>query len=444
MGSTPVDRPVIAVLPFKNLSAEPDSDDFVEGLRGEIIRDLALVQGLQVLSSTSSFTSKDQPRNLRNIGERLGVNLIIEGSVLRAGRRLRIDAQLVQVASGAPVWAEQFDRELEDIFRIQDEISEAIVNKLRLTLGRDVRRQNTNADTYDWYLRGRALVDRSGVPNAQKAAELFEHAIASDPGFAPAHAGLATAYAFLTFPYRGIPYDAAFPIMRPAAVKALQLDPQLGEAHTAMGLVYALERDWVNAEQEFQQSIRLDPSRTQTFTSYSATTLMPLQKYDEALGLLNTALRHDPLSLDVQRAIGEVQLASGRYAEAVETLQRVREVDPDFAFVQTFLGRALILAGRVDEALPLRGQGAIWPIHAYVRLGKRAEAEKLAAEHGRYSYRMVIIATAMGDTPRAIEALERTMLSEPHRVPRLLVDPELAALRDHPRVVALRRELNLP
>jgi TolB-like protein/tRNA A-37 threonylcarbamoyl transferase component Bud32 len=444
MGFTPVDRPIIAVLPFKNLSAEPDSDYFVEGLRGEIIRDLALVQGLQVLSSTSSFTSKDQPRNLRHIGERLGANLIVEGSVLRAGRRLRIHAQLVQVASGAPVWAEQFDRELEDIFRIQDDISGAIVNKLRLTLRRDGRRQDTNADTYDWYLRGRALVDRSGVPSARMAAELFERAIARDPEFAPAHAGLAIAYAFLTIPYRGIPYEVASPIMRRAAVKALQLDPQLGEAHTAMGLVYALERDWGNAEQEFQQSIRLDPSRTQTFTSYSISTLLPLQKYDEALRLLNIALRHDPLSLNVQREIGIVQMASGRYAAAIETFQRVREVDPDFAFVQTYLARALILEGRVEEALPLWQSGAIWPIHAYVRMGKRTEAEKLAAEHARYPYRMVIIATAMGDTPRAIEALEQTMVSEPHRVPSLLVDPELAALRDHPRVVAIRRELNLP
>ena len=159
-----------------------------------------------------------------------------------------------------------------------------------------------------------------------------------------------------------------------------------------MGLVYALERDWVNAEQEFQQSIRLDPSRTQTFTSYSTMTLMPLQKYDDALELLNTALRYDPLSLDVQREIGEVQLASGRYAEAVETLQRVREVDPDFAFVQTFLGRALILAGRVDEALPLRQPGAIWPIHAYVRPGQtrrgrkaRGRARRLSIPHGHLS-----------------------------------------------------------
>ncbi len=426
LGVTPIERPVIAVMPFKNLSTEPDSDYFVDGVRGEIIRDLALVQGLQVLSSG------------------LGGNLIVEGTVQRTGRRLRVDAQLIQVAGGVPLWADTFDRELEDIFAIQDEISRAIANTLRLKMARDGRRQDTNVDTYDWYLRGRALVDRRGPTNAQKAAELFEKAIARDPGFAPAHAGLATAYAFLSFPYRGMPFEAAFPIMQPAALKALQLDPQLGDAHAAMGMVYAFQRDWANAEEAFQQSIRLDPSRNQSYTSYSVMALQPLQKYDEALALLNTALRHDPLSLDVQREIGEIQLFSGRYAEAVDTFQHIREVDPDFPFVHTFLARSLILAGRVDEAVPLWQSGAIWPIHMYVRQGKRAEAEKLAAEHSAYPYRMATIAAAMGDKPRAIDALEQTAISEPHRMPRLLNDPVFVALRDHPRFVSLRRESNLP
>ena len=176
-----------------------------------------------------------------------------------------------------------------------------------------------------------------------------------------------------------------------AAVKALQLDPQLGEAHAAMGLVYAFERDWVNAEKEFQQSIRLDPSRTQTFTSYSISTLLPLQKYDEALRLLNTALQHDPLSLNVQREIGIVQMFSGRYAEAIETFQRVREVDPDFAFVQTYLARALILAGRVEEALPLWQSGSdladpcLCP-DGQTRRGRKARgrARALSIPHGDY------------------------------------------------------------
>jgi tetratricopeptide (TPR) repeat protein len=171
--------------------------------------------------------------------------------------------------------------------------------------------------------------------------------------------------------------------------------------------------------------------------------LQPLQKYDEALALLNTALQHDPLSLSVQREIGEVQMFSGRYAEAVDTFQHVREVDADFPFVHTFLARSLILAGRAEEALPLWQPGAIWPIHLYVALGKRAEAEKLAAEHAAYPYRMATIAAAMGNTQLALDALEETAVTEAHRMPRLLNDPALHALRDHPRFVALRRASNL-
>ncbi len=441
---SPAERPVIAVLPFKNLSAEADSDYFVDGLADEIIRNLAVVQGLQVLSSTSSSAFKDQPRNLRHIEEQLGASLVVEGSVLRAGGRVRINAQLVQVAGDIPLWADEFDRELADIFSIQDDISRAIVTKLRLTPGRNRQRDDTDPGAYDLYLRGRALVDRRGVPNTQQAAELFERAIARDPGFAPALAGLANAYAFMSFPYRGIAFETAYPIMRPAAVKALRLDPLLAEAHAAMGWVYSYEHDWANAEKAFQQSIRLNPSLAQTYTSYSVSTLQPLQKYDEALLLLQVASQHDPLSLDVQREIGEVQLFSGRYAEAVDTLQRVRDVEPDYPFVQTYLARALILAGRVEEALPLWQPGAIWPVHAYVRMGKRAEAEMIAAEHGGYPYRRAVISAALGETDRAIEALERTAVSEPHRMGRLLIEPELAALRGHPRVVALRKAFNLP
>ncbi len=439
----PAEPPVVAVLPFKNLSAEPDSDYFVDGLTDEIIRNLAGVQGLRVLSRTSSFAFKGEPRPLRDIGERLGANVVVEGSVLRDGRKLRINAQLVQVAGDVPLWAEQFDRQLEDIFAIQREISQAIVDRLRLTLRRQAP-HDTNLNAYDLFLRGQTLVARRGIPNAQRAAELFERAIASDPAFAPALAGLANAYAFMSFPDRGIAFETAYPIMRPAAVKALQLDPMLAEAHAAMGWVYTYEHDWANAEKAFRQALRLNPSLTQIYTSFSISTLQPLRKYDEALRLLEVASQYDPLSLDVQREIGEVQLFSGRYAEAVDTLTRVRAAEPDFPFVQTYLARALILAGRAEEALSLWQQGAIWPVHAYVRLGRRQEAEKLAAEHGGYPYRLAIISAVLGDTARAVEAIERTAVSEPHRIGRLLIDPELAALRDHPRVIALRKAFDLP
>ena len=201
---SPAERPIIAVLPLQNLSAEPDSDYFVDGLTDEIIRNLAVIKGLEVRSRTSSFAFKDKPRNLRDVGQQLGVNLVVEGSVLRSGSKLRINAQLVQVAGDVPLWSDRFDRELKDVFAIQDEISRAIVNKLRLTLGRGQRRYDTNLEAYELFLKGRAMVARRGTSSAQKAAELFEQVIERDSAFAPAYAGLVDAYAFMSMEVKGV------------------------------------------------------------------------------------------------------------------------------------------------------------------------------------------------------------------------------------------------
>ena len=177
---SPADRPIIAVLPLKNLSSEPDSDYFVDGLTDELIRNLAVIEGLDVRSQTSSFAFKDKPRNLREVGEQLGANLVVEGSVLRSGNQLRINAQLVQVAGDVPLWSDRFDRELKDVFAIQDEIARAIVNQLRLTLGRGQRRYDTNPEAYELFLKARAMVARPVLASAQKAAELFEQVIEKD------------------------------------------------------------------------------------------------------------------------------------------------------------------------------------------------------------------------------------------------------------------------
>ena len=440
---SPAKQPVIAVLPLKNLSAEPDSDYFVDGLTDEIIRNLAVIEGLTVRSRTSSFAFKDKPHNVRDVGDQLGANLVVEGSVLRSGTKLRVNAQLIQVAGDVPLWSERFDREVKDIFAIQDEISRAIVNKLRLTLGRGQRRYDTNLEAYELYLKARALVDRRGVVNAQTAAKLFGQVIEKDSAFAPAHAGLANAYAFMSTPYGGIPFETAYPIMRPAAVKALQLDPLLAEAHAAMGWVYSYERDWANAEKAFQRAIELTPSLTQTYTSYSISTLQPLGKHDDALRLLQTASRHDPLSLDVQREVGRVQFSAGRYQEAIETLRRVYAIDSDFPFVSTYLARALMMAGRLSEVSSLENTDRMEKALVYVRTGQRAEAEKLVAVMDN-PYNEALVYAVMEDKERTFAALERVATTAPQRLGRVLMAPELAAVRGEPRVVALRKKFGLP
>jgi len=437
------DQPVIAVLPLKNLSAEPDSDYFVDGLTDEIIRNLAVIEGLAVRSRTSSFVFKDKPRSLRDVAEQLGANLIVEGSVLRAGDRLRINVQLVQTAGDVPVWSERFDRDLKDVFAIQDEIARAIVNKLRLTLGTGRRRYETNLDAYELYLKARALVDRRGIGNAQQAAVLFEQVIAKDAAFAPAHAGVANAYAFMSTPYRGIPFATAYPIMKAAAATALQLDPLLAEAHAAMGWVYSYERDFVRAEKAFQQAIRLDRTLTQIATSYSFSTLQPLGRHDDSMRVLQAAALNDPLSLDVQREVGEVQLAARRYEDSIATFRRIEAIDPDFPFIHTYLARALVLAGKVPEPAVLVKAGAMGQAQTYLLTGDRAAAGALAATlDNPYSEAMVY--SAMGDRQRAFAAVQQVAAIAPHRLGRLLMAPELAVFRDDSRLAALRKNVGLP
>jgi serine/threonine-protein kinase len=447
---SPAARPIIAVLPLQNLSTEPGGEYFADGLTDEIIRNLAVIDGLDVRSRTSSFYFKGRPRNLRDVAEQLDASLVLEGSVLRAGQQLRINVQLVQVAGDVTVWSERFDRELRDVFAIQDEISRAIVNKLRLSLGRGQRRYDTDLATYDLYLRARALADRRGAASTRLAADLLDQVIERDPTFAPAYAGMAFAYAHMAWGYDGIDFEAAHAVTRPAAVKALQLDPLLAEAHAAMGIVHARERDWATAEQSFQRAIELDPSLTQAYTNYAFTTLRPLDKREQAEEILRAAQRIDPLSLDVQREIGNMQVDFGRYGEAVATFRRILALDPEFPFVRpVHLPRALMWAGQVEEAIRLmedpRAAGSpAYLAHAYILAGRRADAERLAAANKGFPYREVMIHAALGNLDRAFAALDEVSAHEPHRVGLLLVRPETVALRADARLTEFRRKFGLP
>jgi TolB-like protein/Tfp pilus assembly protein PilF len=444
------DRPMIAVLPFKNLSAEPDSDYFVDGLTEEVIRNFAVIDGLEVKSLTSSFFFKNK-RDLAEIQEKLGVNLIVEGSVQRDDKRLRINAQLVQIAGDVPIWSARFDRPLEDLFAIQDEISRAIVNELRLTLGRGQRRYRPPMDAYDNYLRARVLLGRRGTENAQQAASLLEQVIAKDPSFTPAYAGLADAYSFMSWQIEALPDEEGLRLMRPAAVKAIELDPLLAEAQAAMGLTYARELDWENARRSFDRAIELNPSLTQVHTNYAMSTLLPLGQLNSAQDLLEAALARDPLALDVRRFLGFAQIVAGRYDAAIANLRHVLEVDPEFPFANLGFARALTFSGRPEAAvahwehLARSQQGwERWLTHAYVMSGRRAEAIRLAEAHrNEEPYRQALIYAALGDKDRTFEALDKAADSRPNRTAVLLVLPEMRLLRGDARLAALKRKLNL-
>ncbi len=454
VGSMPLwwtsDTPTIAVLPFENLSAEPDSEYFVDGLTDEIIRNLSVIEGLEVRSRTSSFIFKDKPRNVRDVAQQLRANLVVEGSVFRSGDRLRINVQLVRAADDAPLWSDKFDRESSDIFAVQDEISRAIVNELRLKLGRGQRRYNTNLEAYDLYLKARANADPVGAARARMAADLFEQVIAKDPAFAPAYAGLADAWAAMSIG-RGalsVPPDQAFAVMRPAAQKALQLDPLLGEGHAAMGVVFARDGKWKDAEAAFRRGVDLTPNLSSIQMNFVLSTLWPQGKVDESLSQLRAALRADPLSLDVQRLMAYVLVSAGHYDQSLEIGRRVLGADPDHPHARQVFARALFQKGEKAEAIKRfealgpGGQGFLG--YAYGATGRRSEAEAQAAQRKEFPASLVLINAGLGEKDRAFDALERMASEKDPRVGIYLTYPELALLRADPRMGTLRRKLGLP
>jgi TolB-like protein/Tfp pilus assembly protein PilF len=450
------------VLPFKNLSTEPDSDYFVDGLTDEVIRNLSVIDGLFVRSSASSFAFKNKNPTMREVSERLNANLVLEASVLRAGSRLRIDTQLVRAADDVPLWSERYDRELKDIFAIQDEISRSIVNELRLKLGRSQRRYTANVGAYDRYLKARVLQARRG-PATRQAIDLFDEVIAKDPGFAPAYAARASAYGYLVvvlFPSvlgLPVPADQARAIVRQDALEATRLDPLLAEAHDAVGWVHSLDFEWAETEKSFRHAIELNPSLTTTSTDFVLATLLPEGKLDEALRVLDDALRADPLSPDVRRTMSTVQISAHQYDAALDNCRRAIELDHEVFVANTRCEQALIHKGQVAEAIAMMeksvtdsaslkgggGRGYGYLGYAYAISGRRAEAEAQALRNEGLPHQQAMIYGGLGDKERAFAAIEQLAALNPHRALSWLTRPELDLLHGDPRVMALQRKFSV-
>jgi len=446
------DRTTIAVLPFRILSSKPESDLLAEGLTYELIRQLGLIEGIEVRSATSSFALADRGDPV-SAARQLNAALLIEGNVLESEGRWRISVQMARVSDDGviPLLTRTFDPPQAGMLSVLDDVSLAVVNNLRITIGHGQRRYDLDADTEDLYLKARALVERRGTPSASRAADLFEQVVARDATFAPGFAGLADAYAFMSTDLPqvgGLPPDQALELMRPAAERALALDPLLAEAHAAMGFVHSREFAWDEAEASFRRAIELNPGLTHAYTSFTVTTLKPLGRLAEAEALLLEALRRDPLSLTILRDLAEVRIEDGRYDEAIRDLQAVMAVDPDLPYVSLHLARALTFAGRIEEAMPIWDSRdelgwQHWKALAYVRAGRRAEVEAMLIRNTRPYWRAMIYA-ALGDTDEAVVALDEAALDVPQRVVWLVNYPEMEGLRVDPRFHAIRARFRLP
>ena len=435
----------IAVLPLENLSQDSTHDYFADGLTDELIRHLSLIEGLAVRSQTSSFAFHGKSANVREAGKQLDVDYILEGSVLRAGQRLRINAQLVRVRDDVPLWSGAFERELTDVFVIQDEISTSVVNHLRLQLGRGRRRYETSVEAYDLYLQGRAFPLRRGLIGVLESIGPFEQAIAKDASFAPAYAGLGAAYAIRSVQFPEDHPAGELAKMRAAAERAVQLDPLLAEAHEALALAYARDSRWQEAENSFRHAIVLDPNRSSTYTDFALWLLYVLGRNDEALGQLRMAQKTDPLSPDVHLALALVLTSIGRYEQAAAECLKM---PADDRLKKPCVARTKLGEGRINEAIPLlvndpNPQSLGFLGYAYARSGRRKEAEDLAG-HSVFPNEQALIFAGLGDEERTLEALDRMAVLGAQRVGMYLNSNEFASLRGAPRVSAFRKRIGLP
>jgi len=463
IAATTAAPPSIAVLPFLNLSAEAENEYFSDGLAEEILDQLTRIPGLKVIARTSAFAFKARNEDVRRIGQTLGVAHVLEGSVRRAGSRIRVSAQLIAADDGRHVWSQRFDRELADVLAIQDEIAEAIADSLRVELGdrrqRAARRGTTNVEAYHLYLKGRFHWARRTARSLHTAIRHYQEAIAVAPGYAPAYAGLAEAYVPLAYYGHMLPRDA-FTQARTAARQALEMDPMLAEARTVLGWTLThLDRDAAAGEKEIRRAVDSERDYSRARQAL-AEHLVATGRFEEAAEQIRGALHSDPLALNVSAAVALIDYFSGRVDRAIEQYRKTNELDRYFYPTHWYLGQALAQRGDFAAALTELEEAATLSDRSthvlsilgmvYAMAGERDRARRMLDELQRLSATHYVsqvftaaVLTHLDDHDAALDRLER---ADEDRCPWLLfcmVDPKLAPLRSLPRFQALARRRGL-
>ena len=358
IGTTSKWKNSIAVLPFTNISGDPQQAYFCDGITEELINSLTQIKDLRVIARTSSFAFKGKNEDIREIGRKLNVETLLEGSVRKSGNRLRITAQLVDVSDGSHIWSDRFDREMEDVFMIQDEISLAIVNKLKgKLLGEEkaglVKRFTNNLEAYIFYLKGRYYCwNRRTREGLDKAIDYFKKAVEIDPSYALGFAGLADAYSLVSLYGIKTP-DEVLPNAKAAALKALEIDNTVAEAHSAIAWVKDFyEWDWIGAKKEFEKAIALNASDADAHHKYSHL-LAERGHFDEAIAAMKRALELEPLAVEIHSCSGMNLYLARRYDEAIEQLNKTIELNPNFFDPHGWLGMTYVQKEEYQQALEI-------------------------------------------------------------------------------------------
>lgn len=454
----------IAVLPFVNTSPDPENEYLSDGITDELIDALTKLEGLRVASRTSVFALKGRALDIRAIGASLGVGVVLEGTVRRAGDRLRVTAQLSSTDDGRLLWSQRYDRRLDDVFAMQDELARTIVTTLRLTGLAGVsepepRRRTESPEAYALYLRGRWEANKRTQEGVAEAIGYFERAIAADPEFALAHAGLADAYA-LHVDYSSVPVAEGFDHARRYALAALALDDSVAEAHASLGwTLFIHDWRWAEAEREFRRAIELDPHYAPAHQYYSSL-LASQGRHEESLVAAHTAQELDPGSVSCRRSLGWAYYYARRFERARHHLERAIEMNPMAEETYRVLGLTAAVEGRAEqaervlrEALTVPGAGSYTRAtlgYALASSGRRAEAESIRDEliaRAQHEYvspaAIALVQLGLGEGDAGLEWMERAHAERRGWLAYLTVNAVFDVLRGEPRFEELVRRMGL-
>ena len=457
----------LAVLPLENISGDKEQEYFADGMTDALIAELGQIGSLRVISRTSVMRFKGaRPQGgLEEIARQLKVDALIEGSVLRSGDRVRVTAQLIGAVPERHLWARSYERDLRDVLSLQGEIARSIADEVRAKLTPDVQARLTrarpvNPEAYQAYLRGRYYWNRRTADALKKAVEYLQEASEKDPGYALAYAGLSDSYALLA-PYSGLPPKEAFTKAEAAAMKALEIDEQLAEAHASLAFVQqSYELNWLGAEREFKRAIELNPNYA-TAHHWYALYLVCLGRIEEAKVEIQRALQLDPLSLVINSAAGRVLYLARQYDQAIEQYRKTLEMDQNFFPPLREIGMPYEQKGQYREAITAFQKAramapddmyvAGWLGHAYAISGNRAEAQRLLDKlqersQKRYvpAYSRSVIFTGLGNKDQAFEWAQKAYEEREEWLGYLKVEPAFDPLRSDPRFQDLLRRMNLP
>ena len=456
----------IAVLPFDNLSRDPDNAYFAEGVQDEILTRLAKVADLKVISRTSTQRFKSAPPDLRDIAKQLGVMNVLEGSVQKANDQVRVNVQLINALSDAHLWADTYDRKLTDIFSVESEIAKTIADTLQAKLSGSEKQMmaaqpTTDTTAYELYHKGRSLWGKRTGDNIPKAIAFFEQAIARDPNYALAYAGLASAYILSPF-YTGADRREAGSKAKEAALKALRLDPNLAEAHAALGKVlFFSEIDLAGATREYKRAIELKPNDADAHHWFSNDSLAALGQFDEAIAEGKRSVELDPLSIVINADLGETFFYARRFDESVAQLRKTLEIDPTSFYTHYNLGIALQTKGDLsgaiaeyEKAKQLSDNPTVATFWAQAKghAGDKDAARRMLSELDQISqhrevlsYLRALLYLSLNNKDEALRWLEQSYEErDGSNICWINVDPLLDSLHGDPRFEALVQKVVAP